>query len=119
VSRQACFPKEARLRKRPEFLRVQDRGEKVAQGPLVILALRSPSGSSRLGVTVSSKVGNAVTRVRIRRHVREFYRQHRGEFPEGVDVVVIARGSAKQASGASLRAALQALLPHLNRRFPK
>ena len=119
MSRQACFPKEARLRKRPEFLRVQDRGEKVAQGPLVILALRSPSGSSRLGVTVSSKVGNAVTRVRIRRHVREFYRQHRGELPEGVDVVVIARGSAKQASGASLRAALQALLPHLNRRFPK
>jgi ribonuclease P protein component len=50
--------------------------------------------SSRLGLTVSRKVGNAVVRNRVKRRIREWFRRERHEF-EGVwDVVVIARREA-------------------------
>ena len=52
----------------------------------------------RLGVTVSRKVGNAVARGHVRRRVREVFRQHKGWFPEGWDVVVIAKRRAAQAT---------------------
>lgn len=49
---------------------------------------------TRLGVTVSSKVGNAVVRNRIRRRVKELFRTRRSEMPAGLDVVVIAKQGA-------------------------
>lgn len=55
---------------------------------------REPRLSSRLGITTSRKVGNAVTRNRIKRRVREWFRQEHAYFPEGMDVVVIARRAA-------------------------
>jgi ribonuclease P protein component len=110
------FPRAARLRKRSEFLRVQQRGKKVVAGPLVGLALPSGASTARLGVTVSSKVGNAVIRARVRRHLREFFRRHRAGLPP-LDLVVIARSEASRASGAELRAAFAALLSSLDRNF--
>ena len=52
----------------------------------------------RLGVTVSRKVGNAVARGHVRRRVREVFRQHKLWFPDGWDVVVIAKRQAAQAT---------------------
>src|SRR5678815_2794510 len=57
-----AFPREARLLSRRDFLEVQERGTKVTAGPLVGLVAASPDGKSRLGLTVSSKVGTAVER---------------------------------------------------------
>lgn len=86
-----------RLRARREFLRVQDKGAKVAVGPLLALALKSDRPVTRVGLTVSTKVGNAVVRVRIRRHLREVFRKRRGTLPAGIDLVFIARSSAATA----------------------
>lgn len=54
----------------------------------------------RLGITVSKRVGNAVTRNRIKRWVREFARTAPPEswLPAGRDVVVIAKASAARAT---------------------
>ena len=49
-----------------------------------------------MGITVSSKVGNAVVRARLRRWVREYVRRHQAELPTG-EVVVIAKTSAAAA----------------------
>jgi ribonuclease P protein component len=49
-----------------------------------------------VGVTVSSKVGNAVVRARLRRWVREYVRRHKAELPTG-ELVVIATTSAATA----------------------
>ena len=49
---------------------------------------------SRLGVTTSRKVGGAPQRNRIRRMVREFFRHHRIELMQPIDVLVIARPGA-------------------------
>jgi ribonuclease P protein component len=112
------FPKSLRLRTRPEFLRVQDQGKKVASGPLLALALKNGRQETRLGLTVSTKVGIAVVRVRLRRQLRELFRRKRGEWPGGLDVVVIARGSAAGADYDTLAKAFDALSQGLRRLFP-
>lgn len=87
-----CFSREQRLRRRPDFLRVQSGGARVTTKHFVFLmALRTPSEPTRLGVTVTRRVGCAVVRNRAKRLVRETFRQLSGRLPEGVDMVVIVR----------------------------
>jgi ribonuclease P protein component len=111
------FPRSARIRKRVDFLRIQQRGRKITSGPLVGLVLPGPGPMARLGLTVSSKVGNAVVRARVKRQLREFFRRHRGAV-KPVDLVVIARPSAREATGADLAQAFGVLLSSLEKTFP-
>jgi len=84
------FGKAARLRRRREYLAVQQRGARVFVGDVIVLALDAGSKAPRIGITVSSKVANAVGRNRVRRWAREAFRAVAAEFPP-VDLVVIAR----------------------------
>ncbi|MBX5483717.1 MAG: ribonuclease P protein component [Myxococcaceae bacterium] len=102
MTRQHGFPKSVRVRKRRDYLRIQDSGAKLAVGPLLAVWARNSLPYTRLGLTVSSKVGNAVVRARVRRHLREYFRLHRSELPQGLDLVLIARASAGFASGEDL-----------------
>ena len=99
---QENFPKTARLRKRPEFLRLSRTGRKDHSGNFVVVSKANDTGQTRLGVTVSSKVGNAVVRNRIKRLVREFFRRDGRELATGLDVLVIARSTAKDISFADV-----------------
>lgn len=116
--RDEAFPKSLRVRKRPEFLRIQDKGAKVTVGPLLVLALkREGGGATRLGLTVSSKVGDAHVRVRIRRRLRELFRKRRDELPPGLDLVFIARASAKDADFEELARAYDSIARKLRGMF--
>lgn len=93
------FPKAVRLRRREDFLRVQAHGQRRVRGGFVVLVLRrQEEGPSRLGITASRKVGRAVIRNRIKRWVREFFRQYALKLEPPVDVVVIARPQAAKLS---------------------
>lgn len=108
-----------RLRKRRQFQRVQRFGARVHTRHFVILvspkAPRSRVGedsldsagtrgsaSARLGITVTKKVGHAVARNRVKRLVREVFRRCRHHFPEGSDLVFIAKRGCSQVTYAEL-----------------
>jgi ribonuclease P protein component len=89
--------KEMRLRRRAQFVLVQQTGQKLHGRHIIALARKRPSDgpllAGRLGITVTKKVGNAVVRNRIRRLVREWMRLH-GWVPAGWDIVVVAKDTA-------------------------
>jgi ribonuclease P protein component len=100
VPGQRGYPKALRLTRRREFLLLQREGRRRHTETFVVL--RRPAGgpTSRLGITVSSRVGNAVARNRVKRLVREFFRTRRHELRAAIDVVVIARPGAPTLSYA-------------------
>jgi ribonuclease P protein component len=111
------FPSSLRLRRREEFLRIQRQGIKVSTDPLLALALRNSQGVTRLGITVSTKVGNAVVRNQIRRRLREVFRRHRHKLPQGIDLVLIATSRANTADFTALSGAYCTLASKLKRHF--
>jgi len=88
-----CFPRHERLLKRGDFLRLSSHGQKVHTSHFVILWQEPPVPSVRIGITVSGKVGNAVTRNRLKRLIREFYRRNKELFLP-VDYNIIAKQGA-------------------------
>jgi len=69
--------------------------ESYANKYLVMYVAANQTACSRIGISVSKKVGNSVVRHRITRLIRESYRLHKMELKEGMDIVVIARATAK------------------------
>lgn len=60
-------------------------------GPLSVLTRPNALRFSRLGLSVSRKVGNAVKRNRVKRRLREAFRLQQHELPPGYDVVIVVR----------------------------
>jgi len=60
--------------------------------------VRRDGQGRKIGLTVSRKVGNAVVRNRIKRYIREAYRNQRLELPEDAHIVVVARKAAAELS---------------------
>jgi ribonuclease P protein component len=118
-ARSERFPKEVRLRRRAEFLKVQETGQKFPSEAFLALVLPNgrPDGETRLGVTVSTKVGNAVVRNRIRRRLRELFRRRQARLPRGLDLVFIARTGAATAAPPALETAFERLASGLTRRY--
>ena len=78
-------------------------------GYLVLYARKNRTGRSRVGITVSKKLGHAVVRNRVRRRLREIYRLHEDSFCPGWDIVVVARSRAVDASFDRLTASYLSL----------
>ena len=68
----------------------------------MILFVRNGTNQTRVGLTVSRKVGNAVNRNRVKRWLREAIRHQGDELPVGFDVVVVAHPQAANATFASV-----------------
>jgi ribonuclease P protein component len=78
------------LRKRADFLRLSGSTDKITVKGFLLVWQVSEQAQARLGVTVSKKVGCAVTRNRLKRYIREIFRHNRQLLPS-VDMNVIAR----------------------------
>ena len=84
-----------------------------ANSYLVLYARKNRTGTNRIGITVSKKLGHAVVRNRVRRRLREIYRLHEEQFQPGWDIVVVARSRSVDApfqklTGAYLKLAQKA-----------
>ena len=74
-----------------EFRRIYRKGKSAVSPQLVIYCQRNRRGHSRLGVSVSTKLGCAVVRNRVRRRIREIYRPNKAKMLPGYDLIVVAR----------------------------
>jgi ribonuclease P protein component len=97
------------LRRRSDFARVQRRGKRRV-GPLFVLLTTDAAGDSRVGITVSKGIGNAVVRNRLRRRVKAILDRSAFGTPPHRDVVLIARPGAGEADFAAVAAELDRLL---------
>ena len=88
------FPKEERIRRRGDFLKIFREGTKSRTAHFWISFRPNGLSHRRLGITVGKKVGSAVVRNRLKRRIREFYRQNKRIFPEETDVVITAKEDA-------------------------
>lgn len=95
------------------FRRLYHKGRSAANGYLVLYCRRSGSTENRVGLTVSTKLGHAVVRNRIRRRLREIYRLHEASFQSGWDLVVVARSRAVQADYRTLERSFLSLAKKL------
>ncbi|HSD72191.1 MAG TPA: ribonuclease P protein component [Thermoanaerobaculia bacterium] len=106
--RRETFSRDDRLRKRRDFEECYASGVRVSGRHLQVFLLMADSARPapsrpRLGLSVSRRVGGAVTRNRVRRRLREIFRRNRDIFGgRGGNLVVNARPSAAQASLAEL-----------------
>lgn len=98
------------LRKRSDFLRVQNHGKRFKDNAMLLLIDRGVETKTRVGYTISRKVGNAVVRNRVRRRMREVIRNHRDVLNPGYDHVIIAFPRAARLTFANLQEELLCLL---------
>ena len=94
------------LKKNSDFQKVYRQGKTYANRYLVMYVLENHTEGNRLGISVSKKVGNSVIRHHLTRLIRESYRLHEDMFNNGLDIVVIARSTARDISYHETESAL-------------
>lgn len=88
--------------KNNDFRRAYSKGKNYV-GPLVVTYVRKNRlGITRVGITTSKKIGNAVLRNRSRRIIREAYRQLSSRVKTGYDLVFVARGRTPHAKSTDV-----------------
>lgn len=94
------------LKKHSDFKLVYKEGKSLANKYLVMYIRDNGSEKNRLGISVSKKVGNSIVRHRLTRLIRESYRLQEERFRCGIDIVIIARNSAKGKTYHDIKSAL-------------
>ena len=103
------------MRRRPDFLRVQQGGRKLSTPSFLVFLCSRPAAPGgepvpmRFGLTVTRKIGGAVVRNRIKRLVREAVRRHKLWLPRGHEVVFVAKRAAADLCYADVERELESL----------
>ncbi|MCI8417746.1 MAG: ribonuclease P protein component [Lachnospiraceae bacterium] len=97
------------LKKNRDFQIIYKEGKSLANRYLVLYVRENSLQKNRLGISVSKKVGNSIVRHRLTRLIRESYRLQEDMFNSGLDMVVIARASAKGKGYQEISSALMHL----------
>ncbi len=94
------------LKKNSDFKTVYKSSISYANKYLVMYIKENNQNINRLGISVSKKVGNSIIRHHLTRLIRESYRLHEKVFNSGLDIVVVARNSAKDCNYFQIESAL-------------
>jgi ribonuclease P protein component len=117
LARTGRFRRLDRILRSREFSHVLGHGERRRSRDFVVIAHKDEQAQNaetararRLGITVSRRVGNSVVRNRVKRGIREWFRQSRCGLPEGFEIVVIARPPARDLTTRQVGDALSTLV---------
>lgn len=92
--------------KNADFQNVYQYGKSFANKYLVMYVKENDLGINRIGISVSKKVGNSVVRHRVKRLILESYRLHEDMFNSSLDMVIIARNTAKEKNYHEIESAV-------------
>ncbi|MCH9027403.1 MAG: ribonuclease P protein component [Proteobacteria bacterium] len=105
-SKDRSFQQHQRLISKPDFSRIFENSQRSSDSLFTVLGKNNDLGYARLGMAISVKMaGNAVRRNRLKRAVRESFRQAGSTLP-AIDFVVVARAGATMAKRGKLRHSL-------------
>ena len=86
------------IKKNRDFRFIYKRGKSAVSCILAIYMKKSKGAENHIGITVSTKVGKAVVRNRVRRRIREAYRINETKFKPGHDIIIVARVRAAKTA---------------------
>ncbi|MEG2338059.1 MAG: ribonuclease P protein component [Clostridium sp.] len=101
---------EEKIKRNSHFRYIYNRGKSLSNDTLVLYRIKNNKPVSRLGISVSKKVGNSVVRNKVKRLIRECYRVNRGSYKTGFDFIFIARQKASTADYAKVESAMKHLM---------
>ena len=111
------FPAALRVKRGEDFDRAYALRRRRDCGGIIVYGARNGLGVTRLGLSVSRKVGGAVRRNRVKRLLREAFRAVQRSLPAGLDLVVVARPHDEWPA-ERYRAALAESAAELDRGLP-
>ena len=89
------FPKILRIRKKKDFQALYSEGKRYFTENFIIFIRKNGLEFPRLGITVTRKYGKAVKRNRMKRLIREFFRQNKKLFKVGYDYLIVVKKDCK------------------------
>jgi ribonuclease P protein component len=120
TTRTFSLPKKKRLTSNDQFKAVIANGKRLSDGLLTLYIAKNDFGYSRLGVSVGKSHGNAVERNRLKRILREAFRQNQDRIPTGFDYLLmissqrskktVAKDIAKELTFENVRNSFLALV---------
>ncbi|WP_294148996.1 ribonuclease P protein component [uncultured Clostridium sp.] len=93
------------IKKNNDFQKVYRTGRSFANRLLIMYVMKAEREDTRIGISVSKKVGNSVVRHHVTRLVRESYRLNKNKVKTGLDIVVVARAAAKESDFKKIESA--------------
>ena len=97
------------MKKTDEFRNCYENGKSYANKFIVVYVWKNRGSNNKVGISCSKKIGNSIVRHRFARLVREAYRLHEDIFNSGLDIVVVARACARDASFFEIEESLLSL----------
>ena len=85
------FPRTLRLKGEETFAAVYDARQRQTRGPLTVYSRKNDLPHSRMGISISRRVGTAPKRNRIKRLLRESFRLTQRDLPKGFDWIFVVR----------------------------
>ncbi len=107
------FNRSEKILKRAEFIRLSRAGQKIQNEYFIALFEAGRTDKTRLGITVTKKVGGAAIRNRIKRLVREYFRLNKNSINGNWDINIIAKKKAASISSNHMFSSLRNIFNHL------
>jgi ribonuclease P protein component len=107
--------KRNRIKKNKDFQKVFQKGKSMANRQFVIYMLDQPDIKDfRIGLSVSKKIGNAVTRNKVKRLIRQVFLEEKDNIAKGKDYIIIARKPSAQMNYHEVKKSLVHLFIKMN-----
>jgi ribonuclease P protein component len=89
--------KDLRIRRGKEYSYIYKNSRRMQGKYIIVFTRENQLPHNRFGIVTSKKIGNAVTRNRAKRQIREAIRKNLKKLRPGYDMVIVARFNIKEA----------------------